>query len=331
MSPRPVSAVSPRRDGSKPHREPPQTAAFRSGSTSVRVRVDARHGRLLDVLFPDYRASWTPSSAADAPDLELRELSDGRLMVEGARGARTYQDSSQAVTSFEWLLTHALAEGVAGPLLHAGGVETRRGGLLLPGDSGAGKSSLTTAFATRGFPLLGDDAVVLDPPVVAPFKRLIKVHESAGSDLGLPAGLGTLESLWSGVRFYRPDMLGSRWSEGTRVRWVVFPERVAGATITLSDVAPGIAVRRLMELVVDAGGAPARAFKRRHPGRGRCDLPPPTIREQSRGRPAVGEPVGASTPGHARARAGATDRTREHRPWRDRSRARRGERTRCSS
>lgn len=47
--------------------------------------------------------------------------------------------------------------------LHAGGVAVRGGAVLLPGSSGAGKTTLTAALLQAGADLLSDDIVFLDP------------------------------------------------------------------------------------------------------------------------------------------------------------------------
>jgi hypothetical protein len=46
-------------------------------------------------------------------------------------------------------------------VIHAGCVVTPHGAIAFLGDSGAGKSTLCAAFARAGFPLVGDDGVVL--------------------------------------------------------------------------------------------------------------------------------------------------------------------------
>jgi hypothetical protein len=48
-------------------------------------------------------------------------------------------------------------------VLHAGCVATPHGAVAFLGDSGAGKSTLVAEFARAGFPLLGDDGIVLRP------------------------------------------------------------------------------------------------------------------------------------------------------------------------
>jgi hypothetical protein len=48
-------------------------------------------------------------------------------------------------------------------VIHAGCVVTPHGAVGFLGDSGAGKSTLCGAFARAGFPLLGDDGIVLRP------------------------------------------------------------------------------------------------------------------------------------------------------------------------
>jgi hypothetical protein len=51
-------------------------------------------------------------------------------------------------------------------VIHAGCVVTPHGAVAFLGDSGAGKSTLCAAFARAGFPLVGDDGIVLRPAVM---------------------------------------------------------------------------------------------------------------------------------------------------------------------
>jgi len=78
-------------------------------------------------------------------------------------------------------------------VLHAGCVVTPAGAIGFLGDSGSGKSTLCAAFARAGFPLMGDDGVV--------------VRETA------PSGFEVLAT-YPGLRLL-PDALGPLFAGGT--------------------------------------------------------------------------------------------------------------------
>lgn len=66
-------------------------------------------------------------------------------------------------------------------LLHASGVEKDGKALLMTGESGAGKSTLAALLMTRGWRLLGDEFVLIDPVtgMAHGFPRLISLKNEA--------------------------------------------------------------------------------------------------------------------------------------------------------
>jgi len=235
-----------------------QWAGYATAAEPVVVRASPCFMPVLDALFPEYQV--TPSGSA--VDIDLRDLGGGAAAVTDHTGDHSYDNAAEALTHVELALAQLLADGLGKPLLHAGGISTSAGALLLPGESGSGKSSLTAGLAQRGFPVLADDAVVLDAdlPGAGPFKRLLKVHPEARAVLGLGAGEAGLEAIWTDATFYRPESLGSRWAAPTPVQFVVFPERREGIEPDLHPERPGMGVRRLMELVLQGGGTPVELF-----------------------------------------------------------------------
>lgn len=58
-------------------------------------------------------------------------------------------------------------------VLHAGAIEQRDGAILLVGASGLGKSTLSSSFTNAGWPLLGDDAIVISTPGSRPHAQAV--------------------------------------------------------------------------------------------------------------------------------------------------------------
>ena len=231
---------------------------FRSASQALCVEVSPELAPYVEPLFTDYRTA--PPN--DPPLLELISAGSGvRCVTPGS--ATDHPRLADAMSDFEYALAQALADRFGKPLIHAGGVVTRDGALLLAGHSGSGKSSVTAAFAARGYPLLGDDAIGLeaDRPGVTPFKRRVKVHEGAAATLGLAPAHPLLEEIWPEEAHLHPADLGTVWSEGAVVDRILFPERNAGVDPSLSPLGSGNGIRTLMELVLQGAGAPAAMFE----------------------------------------------------------------------
>lgn len=92
----------------------------------------------------------------------------------------------------EHLMWHINSETFRGTgnflLIHAGSVVSPMGtGVLLPGVSGAGKTTLTAALVEAGFGYLSDEAGVIDPVTrrLYPFPRALSFKTGSPSDLPL--------------------------------------------------------------------------------------------------------------------------------------------------
>lgn len=97
-------------------------------------------------------------------------------------------------------------------LLHASGVEKDGKALLMTGESGAGKSTLAALLMTRGWRLLGDEFVLVDPAtgMAHGFPRLISLKNEAIDMLARAAPDGRWGPLLEGtpkgnIRHLVPD------------------------------------------------------------------------------------------------------------------------------
>ena len=79
-------------------------------------------------------------------------------------------------------------------LLHASAVERDGRALLMTGLSGAGKSTLAALLAARGWRLMGDEFVLVDPEtgLIHAFPRLVSLKNQA---------IGVVEAAWPEARF----------------------------------------------------------------------------------------------------------------------------------
>lgn len=196
-------------------------------------------------LFPDDRC---PDPGGE-PHVVLAS-SQGGFVVRSGGTRLEVGELTQALVETELVLAAELVRRSGLPGLHAAGVVLRGRAVLMPGEGGRGKSSLTAALACRGHAVLGDDVVLLDAAGRAhAFRRLIKVEEPARSILGLPAPPEPLGRIWPAA-FYRPADLGSRWAEPTPVGAIVVPERTDGVETSLVPLRPSELLRELLAGVV---------------------------------------------------------------------------------
>jgi hypothetical protein len=139
----------------------------------------------------------------------------------------------------EWrLYASAAAATPTALMVHAGAVARNGAALLLPGSSGAGKTTLTYALAARGWWALTDDLLAMDTAPDDPGGELLALPcERSGhaspQTLDLLVELGVeLEGPVAGLaEYYRPR----EWARPAPVRYIIAPQYHAGA---MSAVTP---------------------------------------------------------------------------------------------
>ncbi len=147
--------------------------------TSIRVTVgdDVTHRAVA-------RALVEPYPPTDSYDLEY-VLGDGHVRRNGqSLGAI---DDIDLVPTFELdLYDQIIARTPVGWLLHAAAIEVSGQAIVLCGPSGAGKTTLTLAFARRGHRFLTEEMVLIDRSGrVRGLPR--PLHVVAGNEDGMPA------------------------------------------------------------------------------------------------------------------------------------------------
>jgi hypothetical protein len=133
-------------------------------------------------------------------------------------------------------------------LIHAGAVATPSGdGLILPGESGSGKTTMVAGLVRAGFGYLSDEAAAIDPVSrqLFPFPKALTIKEGS-FDLfpDLPAADESimLEDQWLvPPAALRAGSLGSPCS----VRWIVTLRYEPGAATDIDEITPGASVMEL--------------------------------------------------------------------------------------
>jgi hypothetical protein len=189
----------------------------------------ARAEALLSTLYED-----DPSSAAGGDLYELHEHAERgaewRVAV-GASPPHAYATFGAAMNAIEASIADALARCDTGRhVIHAATVYAPQGDLLLTGESGAGKTTLSLALTARGLRVGGDDTATLDPVTntVLPVPRCFHIDERSAALLA-QAGV-TLPADALEDEFVTPAHLGVVQPPPARIRFVFLLERERLAT-----------------------------------------------------------------------------------------------------
>jgi hypothetical protein len=237
-----VTMAGPRLDvpaGTDGRRRPPSRSGARVVETyslldsAFRVHYDSV--RLAQEIHPllQHRALTNGAEVTNVTNVVVAAENGGVAIIadkEAIGSSRTLEDAAVAVRACLTQLAVARSGGLC--VVHAGALCRNGDALLLPGDAGHGKSTLSAGLAARGFDMLCDDTTLLagEPPLVR----------------SVPAGLcikrgayAVLEPLYPRLpslpEWRRPDGRQARylmpgndlhWAEpdaAVAVRWIVFP------------------------------------------------------------------------------------------------------------
>jgi hypothetical protein len=126
------------------------------GPLPWRAGEAANQGLVAGLEGTDFRALWNQQGRA----VHLFDRRRGRALytLASRRDFRSWERSLPLRHILHWWTA---AHG--GQLIHAGAVGTSRGGVLLLGASGAGKSTTTLACLDSALAIAGDDFVLVEP------------------------------------------------------------------------------------------------------------------------------------------------------------------------
>ena len=219
-----------------------QLLVWQVGPVRVRAEVPVASPLATWVrhLYPDARADARSDGRSRPGSLAWESepvITDETIVLESdtdgfhlSRGNRTTGPLSpeDAFVAFELELSRALLEHQPTLPLHGGGAAGSLGAVLLSGPGESGKSTLTASLALAGYPVFGDDVVLVDGSsgFIQPFPRLLKLTEPARSSLVIPE-----ETRWArrfplgDATLIDPHSLGSGWSFPAPLTAVIFPHR----------------------------------------------------------------------------------------------------------
>jgi len=155
------------------------------------------------------------------------------------------QHRNEVLPHLEWMVNwQVIRQRQAYALIHAATVEMDGQALILPGEPGSGKSTLTAGLLARGWSYLCDEFALIDPKtlIVAPFPRALCIKQQSFpiiARLGLPLHRARRyhKAAKGRVAFLKPlDVRPNAEGRHSRIRWVVFPKYVAGAEPSLATL-----------------------------------------------------------------------------------------------
>jgi len=136
---------------------------------------------------------------------------------------------------------------------HAAAVSDGERILVLPGDAGSGKSSLTAALLSRGYGYLTDDLLLMQQDLTiegVPFCLCVKESGVPVIEKYFPAVTSLPKHLRSDKKTvrYLPVPITKNDSSQNRLRptWIVFPRHQVGAGTSLEPITRSEAIRRLL-------------------------------------------------------------------------------------
>lgn len=190
-----------------------------AGDNPIDIRISSRH------RFPWRRGPFVIHSEGE----------------DGFEVARRFEVLPHLEWIINWQIIHRCSDFVQ---LHASTVTWEGGALLLPGQPGSGKSTLTAGLIARGWSYLCDEFGLIDPRTrrVEPFPRALCIKEPSFpviDGLGLPLHRKTpyYKPTKGRVAFLNPlDVRADVVGAPSLVRWVAFPKYVAGADPALEPM-----------------------------------------------------------------------------------------------
>jgi hypothetical protein len=179
--------------------------------TQFRGLPHGMYERLRDLLAP-FEAGGAPPAFTV---FVLWQNEPPLWIVDADRTTRRgFRAESDLLSYLEWLpVARATQASTKDVIVHAGAVAKEAMTILLVGESGAGKTTVTIGLTQRGWLPLSDDIALVSThaPVIAPFPRCFHVDEFTSSTIERPA---LFEAAGSLTGYLRP------------LRWADAPARV---------------------------------------------------------------------------------------------------------
>jgi HprK-related kinase A len=229
----------------------------------------------LHLLYRDYSASVECSGFYDfrVTVMKKRVLPWATQEVEfGWEGHSPFPPLplAQAHPLFEWGLNWCIATlSGAHTVIHSAVLERNGRALVLPGEPGAGKSTLCAALALTDWRLLSDELTIVSPHTgqVQPMPRPISLKRASIDIIqaAFPSAVLTprVDDTHKGaIAYVRPPAPAVQaWNTAVGIGYVVFPRYAQGAEFTAEPISRAQALANLMSHTFNVGLLGADGFK----------------------------------------------------------------------
>ncbi|MFM8322924.1 MAG: hypothetical protein ACKOC5_18600 [Chloroflexota bacterium] len=249
---------------------PVSTRQVHFAGSAIAIQADgAAARRLVDFLFGELPEHGAPPprltyrlEAGDQPGRFSLHLGETCLLRE----ARPAQAAARLMDRACFHLADTSQDGL---LLHAALLSWQGQGLLLPGSSGRGKSTLSAWLVQQGFDYLTDELAYIPSGATAAFglRRPLNIKSVARPLLEAlvgPPGIDDREdilrssgSYMTAVQALRP---GAAAVASVPVRWIVFPAYQAGIGLEVEALSRARCGLALMEGLINARNLPGHGL-----------------------------------------------------------------------
>jgi len=230
---------------------------------SVELRLPSHWERDVQLLF----GVSAPSTVEPCTCLTVATEGDGRYAIREGRGPAALISGlsrPDALIQISEIVASRLAAHLTnGVALHAGAVGWNGRSILIPGQSGAGKSSLTAWFVDKGFAYLTDELSVLAADgAVAGLSRALMLKRAADTFVSaLPRFTSWQRHRAGETLMLRPETPDDHAPAGLLpCGLIIFPSFTPGADLTIRPLTSARACIGLMGCNVNSRNLPDGGF-----------------------------------------------------------------------
>ncbi len=162
------------------------------------------------------------------------------------------------------IIHHCIVNNNKGHVIHAAAITSGKGGILLPGESGSGKSTFTTWLVSKGYGYLTDELVVITEKThrIVPFTRPLSIKKgsvSVVSSFVNPDPQHMITGRNGSMLAHR--CVNSNFEVDTPpLTLILFPKYQPNSPLELKRISPAIACAKLMECYVNARNIPGHGI-----------------------------------------------------------------------
>jgi len=161
-----------------------------------------------------------------------------------------------AYTLINEIIYQVIMDQKDGLAIHAAAVGTDNGAILLPGQSGFGKSTFTAWLVSRGYRYLTDELVILDTEsaTIAPLTRPISFKSGSFSVVGKLISFESKDIIAGPNGMMMPHRLLNQHfiKHKAPLSFILFPRYKPGAFAEITHLSGALGCARLMECYVNA-------------------------------------------------------------------------------